>query len=526
MNRFFILFLLLQYTGWLRASNEIDSFFNENEEVKKSYHFNLDNEIGINHLIRNKVSLSPSTIKETFKHFNFTRSTLFPQAIFKGSYTGNNKVKKQSSSPLYPSGFNMAYLDDQHVFIYGIGDRNEGKSNGVFIARVNPQTLEPIWLNELSEKNKNEEWNYPGSMGILKNGGLYVTHGYYLSKIDPESGLVLKRLTLPIPDGAKKHIAYDGFNTTPDGILTMKSVYRNEQCKAQGVDVSLNCLDVSNTFPTVLVSIDPDRMEVIDTINLSSPVTARPTISDYRGDIYLYLVEADTVVRYFIEKGKFRLDNTWKPGIIILPGQTTGTSFVVMDDWIVGQVNALPSATPLSVIAIHQSDALRQYSIQPFYGDPISSSVASAFSKAAYGGESAVSWAPASVSVDPGSHLIYATDSIVGYLAAVRMTTTGLITLWKVDQATTELTTLIGSEKARILVGTDIPRKEIPGKNLNDYVVWRNGSTGEELARSPLLPSITPGTMIQPYYLGAMFYESQLGKLIKLEPVAKKRRIK
>ncbi|MBI2785750.1 MAG: hypothetical protein HYX60_05360 [Legionella longbeachae] len=92
--------------------------------------------------------------------------------------------------------------------------------------------------------------------------------------------------------------------------------------------------------------------------------------------------------------------------------------------------------------------------------------------------------------------------------------------VWKANQTTTEFTTLIDSPSSRILVGTDIPGPEIPGNNSHDYAVWRKASTGQEIARSPLLPAMTQGTMIQPYYLGNMFYEGQLGTLIKLHPSA------
>lgn len=189
-----------------------------------------------------------------------------------------------------------------------------------------------------------------------------------------------------------------------------------------------------------------------------------------------------------------------------------------MDDWIVGQVNTLPSATALSVIAINQSDALRQFSIQPFLGDPIPPLVAAAFSTAAAGGVPAISWAPASVSADPDSHLVYASDSLPGKIAAIRLTATGLTIAWKAEQTTTEFTALIGPSKKRVLVGTDIPGAQIPGHNKNDYAVWRNAKTGQEIARSPLLPAMTQGTMIQPYYSGEMFYEGQLGQLIRLTP--------
>src|SRR5207248_1261605 len=147
--------------------------------------------------------------------------------------------------------------------------------------------------------------------------------------------------------------------------------------------------------------VNPHSMTVINSITLPAPVAARPTIGTHNKRTYVYLVEANTLIRYRVKKGKFILDQTWNPGTITLEGQTTATSFVVMDDWVVGQVNTLPSATALSVIAINQSDASKQFYIQPFLGDPIPPLVVEAFSTAAKGGGPAISWAPASVSADP-----------------------------------------------------------------------------------------------------------------------------
>lgn len=453
-----------------------------------------------------------------FEHYNSGRSHVFPKAKFGGSFTGNNQVNILSSSAIYPSGYNMAYLDRRNVFIYGGGYGDVPGSIGAFVAKVNPHTLEPIWYNQLNNTSQSGEWDYPGSMGILKDGFIYVIYGYRLSKIDPKTGSTLKTLVLPTGGAAPQNTSYNGFNATPDGILVMKSLYRQAGCPLQGPDAVLDCPDPTDVPPSILVSVNPRNMTVIDTITLPAPVAARPTITKHKGHTYVYLVEADTVIRYLVKKGKFILDESWNPGVVTLEGQTTPTSFVVMDDWIVGQVNTLPSATALSVIAINQSDASKHFSIQPFLGDPIPPLVALAFSTAAKGGVPAVSWAPASVSADSDSRLIYATDSLPGKIAAIKLTKKGLKIAWKVDQTTTEFTALIGPKQKRVLVGTDIPGPEIPGNNSNDFAVWRNARTGKEIARSPLLPAMTQGTMIQPFYSGDMFYEGQLGQLIKLQP--------
>lgn len=455
---------------------------------------------------------------QAFEHYNSGRSHVFPEATFGGSYSGNNIVHTLNSPTTYPSGYNMAYLSPDDVFIYGGGYGDVAGSIGAFVAKVNPATLEPIWYNQLINTNVNGEWDYPGSMGILQDGFLYVSYGYRLAKLNPKTGAVIATLILPTGGAEPENTSYNGFNATSDGIIVMKSVYRQAGCTIQGPDALLNCPDPSDVPSSKLVSVNPETMRVIDNITLPAPVGARPTIATFNGKSYVYLLEPTTAIRYEVNAGKFTLDTSWNPGTITLSGQTLCTSFVVMNDWVVAQTNTLPASTALDVIAINQGNALQQFRLQPFAGDPIPPLVAAAFSTQGPGGVPAISWAPMSVSADPDNNLIYASDALPGEIAAITITSTGLQTVWKALQTTTEFTTLIGPQSNRVLVGTDIPGPEIPGNNLNDFVVWRNAATGQELARSPLLPAMTQGTMVQPYYNGDMFFEGQSGTLIKLMP--------
>lgn len=454
---------------------------------------------------------------EAFEHYDSGRSHVFPEATFGGSYLGNNTVQTLSSITLYPSGYNMAYLDSNQVFIYGGGYGDVPGSIGAFVAKVNPETLEPVWYNQLINTLENGEWDYPGSMGILQDGFLYVSYGYRLAKLDA-AGNIIKTLILPTGDARPENTSFNGFNATADGYIVMKSVYRQAGCSIQGPDALLDCPDPSDVPASILVSVNPETMQVVDNITLPAPVGARPTISTFEGKNFVYLLEPTTAIRYEVQNGKFVLDSSWNPGTITLNGQTLCTSFVVMNNWVVAQTNTLPASTALDVIAINQADASIQYRIQPFAGDPIPPLVLQAFANQGPGGVQAISWAPMSVSADPDNNLIYASDSLPGEIAAIAITSNGLQTVWKVNQTTTEFTTLIGSAESRVLVGTDIPGPEIPGNNMNDFAVWRNAATGQELARSPLLPAMTQGTMIQPYYNGDMFFEGQSGALIKLMP--------
>ncbi len=458
---------------------------------------------------------------EAFEHYNSGRSHVFPDAQFGGSYNGNNTVNTNSFgiATLYPSGYNMSYLDANQAFIYGGGYGDEPGSIGAFVAKVNPITLAPIWYNQLINTSQNGEWDYPGSLGILSNGYIYVSYGYRLSKLDPITGNIISTLILPTGGAEPRNTSYNGFNAASDGTIIMKSVYRQAGCTLQGPSALLNCPDPTDVPPSILVSVNPQTMQVIESITLPAPVGARPTVTSFQGQNYVYLLESSTAIRYLVADGKFTLDSTWNPGTITLSGQTLCTSFVVINDWVVAQTNTLPAATPLSLIAISQSNASTLFSFQPFLDDPIPPLIRAAFSTAASGAQ-AYSWAPMSVSADPENNLIYASDSLPGKIAAVTITANGLKTVWKANQTTTEFTTLIGDSENRIIVGTDIPGIEIPGNNSHDYAVWRSAATGQEIARSPLLPAMTQGTMIQPYYYGGMFFEGQLGELIKLQPVA------
>lgn len=454
---------------------------------------------------------------EAFEHYDSGRSHVFPEATFGGSYAGNNSVEVQTSPMVYPSGYNMAYLDQDNIFIYGGGYGDEPGSVGSFVAKVDPTTLGPSWYNQLINTSINGEWDYPGSMGILQDGYIYVSYGYRLAKLNRD-GTIIDTLVLPTGDAESENTSFNGFNATADGYIIMKSVYRQAGCTIQGPDALLNCPDPSDVPSSILVSVDPETMQVVDNITLPAPVGARPTIGIHNGKNYVYLLEPTTAIRYEVNNGKFILDNTWNPGTITVNGQTLCTSFVVMNDWVVAQTNTLPASTALDVIAINQSDASIIYKLQPFVGDPIPPLVSAAFATQGPGGTQAISWAPMSLSADAENNLIYASDSLPGEIAAIQITQSGLQTVWKANQTTTEFTTLIGPQTSRVLVGTDIPGPEIPGNNSNDYAVWRNAATGQELARSPLLPAMTQGTMIQPYYNGDMFFEGQAGTLYKLIP--------
>jgi hypothetical protein len=177
---------------------------------------------------------------------------------------------------------------------------------------------------------------------------------------------------------------------------------------------------------------------------------------------------------------------------------------VVMNDCAVLQTNAAPAKRPLSVIAISQADAARQFKAQPF-----------AEYKAPEGYPTSIS--PSAVSVDPLHNRIYALDAGPGRIGALELSADGLSTIWTVPQRTTEFLALIGAPERRVVVGTELPPDQFLRSNTLDFVVWRDAANGRELARTQQpLPAINTGTMVEPYYFGRMYYLARTGEIIEL----------
>jgi hypothetical protein len=495
---------------------------------------------------------------QAFEHYDSGRSHVFSKAHFHGSFHGPNTVEEVGSDEgAYPSGYNTSYLEKNAAFIQGGSYGDVPGSIGPFVAKVDPQTLAPIWYTQLRNTVEAGEWDYPGAMAIEKDGFIYVVSGYRIYKVDPANGFVVDTLVLPtlvhmrnnypnLPATYDPNLtddsvntSYNGINALPDGTIVVKSLYRVAGCTENGGQALLECQDSRNVPQSVLITVNPQTpMQIIDNITLPAFAGARPTITRYNGVDYVYLLEnTSTPVRYSVTNGILKFDDSWQPPAVTNCGQQPGGSLIVMNEWIVGATNTVPATEPLTVFAVHQGDASKYYSVQPFANDPIGPVLAAAFATAAPNGGSplcpgvdpsatnlrAVSWADMSLEADPENGLFYGVETLARKVAAFRITKSGIETVWKKTQTTTEWATLIGPKEQRVWVGTDIPVDEIPGKNTTDRVVWRDASTGQELARSGELPNMTQGSAVQPGYGGSMYFPGAEGTLIKLTPAPERR---
>ncbi|MBV8989217.1 MAG: hypothetical protein JO372_11735 [Solirubrobacterales bacterium] len=472
---------------------------------------------------------------EAFEHYNSGRSHVFPLARFDGSFHGRNTVSLvRSRKGAYPSGYNMSYLDAKDAFIQGGSYGDVKGSIGPFVAKVDPKTLKPVWYTQLVNTVQTGEWDYPGAMAIENNGFIYVVSGYRIFKVNPANGKIVRTLQLPTqvymrnnyPDTPPTYdpyltddaanTSYNGINALPDGTIVVKSLYRQAGCSWNGPSALLKCDEPRNVPRSVLISVNPKTMRMIDDITLPAPAGARPTITRYHGVDYVYLLEnTSNAVRYSVHHGHFILDTSWTPAVVPYSGQTTGGSLIVMNNWIVGATNSIPATQALTVFAINQSDASKVHYLQPYLNDPISPLLARAFQTAA-GGSPAISWADMSLEADPQNGLFYGVETLARKVAAFKLAPSGIKIVWKKTETTTEWATLIGPKNHRVWVGTDIPRGEIPGNNTTDTVVFRDAATGRELARSAQVPAMTQGSAVQPGYGGSVFFPGAKGTLIKM----------
>jgi hypothetical protein len=375
---------------------------------------------------------------QAFEHYDSGRSHVFSQAEFRGSFHRPNTVAEvRSAEGAYPSGYNMSYLNENEAFIQGGSYGDVEGSIGPFVAKVDPETLAPVWYTQLRNTVEAEEWDYPGAMAIMNDGYIYVVSGYRIYKVDPADGSVVDTLVLPTmvfmrnnypnqpptydttPTENAANTSYNGINALPDGTIVVKSLYRVAGCTLDGPAALLDCPDAQNVPQSNLISVNPKTMQIIDNITLPAFAGARPTITRYHGVDYVYLLEnTSNAVRYSVHNGFFTLDTSWTPAAVPYPGQTTGGSLIIMNDWVLGAPNSIPAAGPLTVFAINQSDATKVFLLQPYVNDPIPPELSAAFATAASGGVPAISWAGMSLEADPENGLFYGVETLARKIAS------------------------------------------------------------------------------------------------------------
>ena len=379
-----------------------------------------------------------------------------------------------------PGLYNIVTRRPDELFALGGSFGHATADNAPYVVALDAKTLTPRWRTALPGLDAGE-WNYPGVMGVHANGDLYAIYGPNLARLDAATGAVKTHTELPV-NQPRGDVAYNGFVVLSDGRLVAKSIHRKPGCVEADFNAFLNC-ETEGMAASTLVLVNPDTLAVEQTVITPEHVRFRVSATRYADHEYLYLPGEARVYRYRYANGRLALDETWQPAYR-LPGQMPGTAAAVLGDFVVIQTNGIPSAVPMSIVAVAQSDATKLFRFTPFENDTPRGS-----------------FIPSMPTVDVENRRIYTFDGYAGRLAALNLDAQhGLSLAWSVAQRSFAFSALIGPADARVLVSTDMTAplsdRVFPLLSLDikkwlarkmspppEDLVWRDAATGRELDR-------------------------------------------
>lgn len=449
-----------------------------------------------------------------FEHFDSGRSHRFRCAPFTGDFDGANALAAKRFAADYRTPYILVMGEEGAHFVYGGAYGEVPGATGSFVARIDDAGQE-VWRRRLFDAAAApERWNYPGAVGVHRNGFVYAAFADKFVKLDPQSGAVLAETSLPTT-ASPENVAYDGFNAFADGRFVLKSVNRAEGCALQGFSAFLRCEGARDVANSMLAVVDPETMQIVAALEAPEHIGGRLTTARLDGVDRLYLVGARRLYRYDWDGASLSLDGDWGPVLYALPGQSPAPAAAILGDWVVLQTNAIPAKTPMSVVAVNQRDG-RLVRLNPFENVPPW--------EYTFGSKS---FLPSMLSVDPENSRVYIADGGYGLVAgyALNQKTGKLRKLWMEKQRTLNFSTLVGSKEERVWVGTDVRGLCLFMKCLKTHkteeVVLRNAETGAVLGRSEPLPKMTTGALVTPGGDGELYYLGLAGDIYKVTTTAK-----
>ncbi len=438
------------------------------------------------------------------------RSGVFPCATFTGSFDGPNQVYAWRSADDYQA---TAYINNRKPGeLYVGGGANPPLKGlvppGPFIAKADATTGKEIWRTYFDNANASRNWLSAINLNIMANSKIAFAWENNVALIDPDTGLILKRNSLPSGDTPRSQSGFKHLTIAPDGTLILKNQTLPNDVSYQGtMGIIKGVLEGHKQPPSHLVAVDPDTLEVLDHLSLPEPATVPHSITMFEGRIAIYVGVDSGALRYFWDPTAKKLsqDTSWavKP---MQKGQSTADAPAVMGEWMILQTNGLGSETVASsIVAAHLKDATRTKVIFPF--GPLEP------------GE--WSFAPPKPTTDHENNMIYSADMGIGKLAGIKLDpdTGDMETVFVVDDMTTAFMPLFGPKDKRVLVVSNMKRNvelepiqdAMFTGNYKEQVVWRDAATGRILAESDFFEPMTFGSLITPGYGGRVYFSTGKG---------------
>ena len=220
------------------------------------------------------------------EHTDSIHSGVYPCATWTGDSSGPNQVFIYKSETNYPGGIVfVTFGGPNDAYLIGGSSGLETYSPGAYVSKFNPSTGKEIWRQPLLNINTNGQFNPAPSMAVGKNG-VYAAFGPDVWRLDPQTGAILAHQEVQILDGPQSDANFDGFHILPDaqGHILLKSQNRAAGCPTYGNYALSSCPGAPATNPKTTVAVlDPVSLKVVDEIELSQAVVARPIVTTWRG---------------------------------------------------------------------------------------------------------------------------------------------------------------------------------------------------------------------------------------------------
>ena len=385
---------------------------------------------------------------------------------------------------------------------------------GPFVARVDAATGKEIWRTYLENGYVSGARVGASNLNILPDGNLPIAFGNTLVKLDGETGRILQSVDLPTGSAPPEGSNHKHLTIAPDGTLIIKNQTRPTPCDIQGTLAAFKCPGGIGASPgSNIAAVNPDTFEIYDDIDVPENAVVPHTITQFEGKIAIYAPSVAKAYRFFWDPESKQLsqDPDWVIPSYLEPGQSTGDTPGILGDWVVLQVNGLPTKVASSVVAISQSDPTKITRVYPF-GKEL---------------PTGISWAPPKSAVDAENDMVYSAELLMKKIAGIKLdrATGEMTTVWTLDAATSALQALYGPKAQRVL-GT--ARAE-PGATVEQLAntssptykqqaLWLEAATGRILAESSWFEPMNFNTMLAPGFGGRFYYMWDQGFMV-LQPM-------
>jgi hypothetical protein len=236
------------------------------------------------------------------------RSGIYPCTDFLGSFTEKNIVYTYKAEGNYP---NVYYVNnDGPNGMYVVGGApppSTGPSipTGPFVARIDPITGAQVWRTYVENLNVDSNTFIGGTnLNILANGYIVFAWDHRIVLLDRDTGAIVKERDLPTPGLIPGSVNYKELTVAPDGTIILRSQNRPDNCNQQGGGGLEGCSQSAGgpeLKPSAMLAINPDTLQVYDSLLMPEDSATPTLIADYQGKIAIYSAMQEHATRVFCD---------------------------------------------------------------------------------------------------------------------------------------------------------------------------------------------------------------------------------